>query len=85
MYYFRLIEKDIEKKLKTSGAVLVYGPKFCGKTTTCMLYQKSFVKLNTHIFKKEIRLLLTSRVLNNEGVKKYKSFFYFNQNSCICK
>ncbi len=23
------------------------GPKFCGKTTTCMLYQKSFVKLNT--------------------------------------
>lgn len=25
----------------------MYGPKFCGKTTTCMLYQKSFVKLNT--------------------------------------
>ena len=34
-------------KLKTSGAVVVAGPKFCGKTTTCMLYQKSFVKLNT--------------------------------------
>lgn len=47
MYYSRLIEKEIERKLKTSGAVLVYGPKFCGKTTTCMLYQKSFVKLNT--------------------------------------
>lgn len=47
MYYKRLIEKDIELKLRTSGAVAVAGPKFCGKTTTCMLYQKSFVKLNT--------------------------------------
>lgn len=47
MYYNRLLEKEIDLKLKTSGAVLVTGPKFCGKTTTCMLYQKSFIKLNT--------------------------------------
>lgn len=47
MYYNRLIEESIALKLKTSGAVVVAGPKFCGKTTTCMLYQKSFVKLNT--------------------------------------
>ena len=47
MYYQRLIEKEIEKKLKSSGAIVVAGPKFCGKTTTCMLYQKSFIKLNT--------------------------------------
>ena len=47
MYYQRLIEEAISLKLKTSGAVVVAGPKFCGKTTTCMLYQKSFVKLNT--------------------------------------
>jgi predicted AAA+ superfamily ATPase len=47
MYYRRLIEDLISLKLKSSGAVLVTGPKFCGKTTTCMLYQKSFVKLNT--------------------------------------
>lgn len=47
MYYHRLIEKEIELKLRTAGAVLVAGPKFCGKTTTCMLYQKSYVKLNT--------------------------------------
>lgn len=46
-YYKRLIEAQIESKLKSSGAVLVAGPKFCGKTTTCMLYQKSFIKLNT--------------------------------------
>lgn len=47
MYYERLIEKEIALKLRTSGAVLVAGPKFCGKTTTCLRYQKSFVKLNT--------------------------------------
>ena len=47
MYYERIIEKEIERKLKSAGAVLVAGPKFCGKTTTCMKYQKSFVKLNT--------------------------------------
>ncbi|MBR2281757.1 MAG: ATP-binding protein [Spirochaetales bacterium] len=46
-YFSRLIEKKIERTLKTSGAIVVAGPKFCGKTTTCMLYQKSFVKLNT--------------------------------------
>lgn len=47
MYYTRLVENEIERAIKTSGAVLVAGPKFCGKTTTCMLFQKSFVKLNT--------------------------------------
>lgn len=47
MYYPRLIEDQIALKLQSSGAVLVAGPKFCGKTTTCMLYPKSFVKLNT--------------------------------------
>jgi hypothetical protein len=46
-YFDRLIEKKLEDKLKSSGAVLLAGPKFCGKTTTCMKYQKSFIKLNT--------------------------------------
>lgn len=44
-YYSRLIEKKIKRKLMTSGAVLVAGPKFCGKTTTCMLFQKSKIAL----------------------------------------
>lgn len=47
MYFDRLMEKEIELKLKTSGAIVVAGPKFCGKTTACIRYQKSFVKLNT--------------------------------------
>ena len=47
VYYDRYIEKQIERALKTSGALVVAGPKFCGKTTTCMRYQKSVMKLNT--------------------------------------
>lgn len=48
MYYPRYIEQTITRTLKSSGAVLVTGPKFCGKTTTCMRFQKSFIKLNTN-------------------------------------
>lgn len=47
MYYERLVEKEIKRKMQTMGAVLVVGPKFCGKTTTCMRFQKSNVKLST--------------------------------------
>lgn len=61
MYYERLIEKRIERKLKSSGAVLVAGPKFCGKTTTCMLYQNSYIKLNT-------KQSITMARLNPKGV-----------------
>lgn len=47
MYYERYVEHEIERTMRSSGAVLVAGPKFCGKTTTCMLFQKSFLRLNT--------------------------------------
>lgn len=45
--YKRSIESTIERKLKTSGAILVTGPKFCGKTTTCLQFAKSDISLNT--------------------------------------
>ena len=47
-YLKRYIEKEVERKLKSSGAVLVSGPKFCGKTTTASLFAKSQIKLNTY-------------------------------------
>lgn len=47
MYITRYVEEEIKKALKSSGAVLVTGPRFSGKTTTCMLFQKSYIKLNT--------------------------------------
>ena len=48
MYYTRYTEIEIERALNSSGAVLVMGPKFCGKTTTCMRFQKSNIKLNNN-------------------------------------
>ena len=47
MYYERYADKLIPRALKSSGAVLVAGPKFCGKTTTSLRYQKSVLRLNT--------------------------------------
>lgn len=48
MYYTRYVEQSIKRAMNSSGAVLVTGPKFCGKTTTCMRFQKSNIKLNTN-------------------------------------
>ena len=41
------MKKRIERLLKSSGAVAVEGPKFCGKTTTCGLFSKSKIELIT--------------------------------------
>jgi len=33
-YYSRCIDSQLKDKLESSGAVLVKGPKWCGKSTT---------------------------------------------------
>ena len=43
----RNIEYIIKNTLNTSGAVLIAGPKFCGKTTTSLEFAKSSIALNT--------------------------------------
>lgn len=55
-YYDRYIEKIIEKKLKSSGAVLIAGPKFCGKTTSGSQFAKSIYRINTKSIVKNTRL-----------------------------
>lgn len=40
-YKPRIADQKLEKKLKSSGAVLVEGPKWCGKTTTSEQLAKS--------------------------------------------
>lgn len=54
MYLERYVEKEIKDALETSGVVVVAGPKFCGKTTTSMLFAKSNYSLNT---KRKIELV----------------------------
>lgn len=40
-YKKRVIDQIIARKLKGVGAILVEGPKWCGKTTTCEQFAKS--------------------------------------------
>ena len=56
-YLSRYIESTISKKMKSSGVVLVEGPKFCGKTTTSALFAKIEIRLTQ---KRRYRLLVLS-------------------------
>jgi predicted AAA+ superfamily ATPase len=40
-YKKRILDAILERKLSGTGAVLVEGPKWCGKTTTCEQHAKS--------------------------------------------
>lgn len=42
-YKNRIVDKILEKKLKGKGAVLIQGPKWCGKTTTAEQISKSIL------------------------------------------
>ena len=41
VYKKRILDKLLERKLKGCGAVLMEGPKWCGKTTTAIQAAKS--------------------------------------------
>jgi len=58
-YMKRIIEAEIEKKMKYSGAVVVEGPKWTGKSTTAELYSKTIIKLQNPITKKQYQTLAT--------------------------
>ena len=45
-YIKRLIEADLVEKLAASGAVLIKGPKSCGKTETAKQYAKSILEID---------------------------------------
>ncbi|MHB1105275.1 MAG: ATP-binding protein [Lutibacter sp.] len=45
-YIKRIAEEDLLEKLAASGAVLIKGPKSCGKTETAKQYSKSFLEMD---------------------------------------
>lgn len=45
-YIKRLIENDLIRKMSASGAVLIKGPKSCGKTETASQYAKSILRMD---------------------------------------
>ncbi len=46
MYFQRIIDKELERKLEASGAVLVRGPKACGKTESANQKARSVLKVD---------------------------------------
>lgn len=50
-YYNRLIEKTLKIELEAFGAVLITGPKWCGKTTTATKIANSSINLQDPINK----------------------------------
>lgn len=44
-YLQRVVDKMLQERLETFGAVLIEGPKWTGKTTTAEQHAKSFIKL----------------------------------------
>lgn len=42
-YLSRCVDQQLKEKLESSGAVLIKGPKWCGKSTTAMQFAKSAV------------------------------------------
>lgn len=45
-YYKRIADTILENKLKCKGAVLIEGPKWCGKTTTAKHIAKSYIEMD---------------------------------------
>ena len=42
-YYSRIVDNLLNKKLRTSGAVLIQGPKWCGKSTSASQIAKTII------------------------------------------
>ena len=45
-YYSRIVETEIKRKLFASGALLIKGPKSCGKTETAKQFAKSILQVD---------------------------------------
>jgi len=65
-YNKRLLDKKIDKKLKSTGGILLKGVRFCGKTTTAMHHAASFVRLDESKLIREQAVLVPQIVLHGD-------------------
>jgi len=69
-YYERLIDRSVERDLRSMGALLIEGPKWSGKSTTASRHAKTTVQLqNPLVFKRYQVLASTSMGELLEGEK----------------
>ena len=66
MYYPRICDKVLAKKLQLTGATLVVGPKWCGKTETSLQAAKSVIYIQSDPQYKETGKLVPSLLLEGE-------------------
>lgn len=57
-YRFRIMDSLLEEKLQAKGAVLIEGPKWCGKTTTAEQVATSKIMLARTDVKNNFKNLL---------------------------
>ena len=61
-YLPRLAENEIKRKLRTSGCVLITGPKYCGKSTTAKTFCKTSHSFSTatkiELYSSDIKMAL---------------------------
>ena len=62
-YSARVVDSEVEQALSVSGAVLLEGPRGCGKTSTALQFALSSVRLDTDQTSRELAQLLPHRVL----------------------
>ena len=65
-YSKRLLDEKIEKKLKSTGAILLKGVRFCGKTTTALHHAASSVRFDKSEMLREQAVLAPQIVLQGE-------------------
>lgn len=59
LYRERIVDKILEEKLTSKGAVVIEGPKWCGKTTTAKQFAKSTVFMDDPAKEQQYRELLS--------------------------
>lgn len=57
-YKPRVLDKMLVKKLQSKGAVLIEGPKWCGKTTTASQFANTQIKLANPVVREKFKTLL---------------------------
>ena len=69
-YFKRIIDKKKKKKLAVMGAVVIKGPKWCGKTTSAKKISKSVIEMqNPEMAENYMELAATKPSLLLEGEK----------------
>lgn len=68
-YKERISDKELQRKMKASGAVLIRGAKDCGKTESAKQIAKSVMNVNRDVQVQALINTAPKRLLNGETPK----------------